>query len=150
MPCPLDCIYCYENVKCRRNWKGHRRYVRPRQPYVLRPWEIAMKRSASSESSGAPGDKPAKGDLLSGLPLVWEQLTDDLWDDGSPRLRSTVMVVMDGGTVKLWLHDREGKRSAWVAGESLNEAFEALEHALHHGTIAWRADREQHQKKTGK
>ena len=79
------------------------------------------------------------GGILAGRPLLWAMLTDDLWDDGSARLRGTLLVLVDGGTVKLWLNDRACERAAWVSGESLDDALDALEGGLYANALAWRS-----------
>jgi hypothetical protein len=107
-----------------------------------------MKRPGVIGGVASGATVPDKGALLDGLPTVWAMLTDDLWDDGTPRVRATMLVIADGAVVKLWLNDKENGRSCWVSGESLEHALNALEDALYGGSAAWRLSSPPKPKKT--
>lgn len=83
---------------------------------------------------GAP-----EGDALSAAwPALWRYLTDDRWDDGSPRERATVLLVVEGPFVKAWLNDRAAQRSAWVTGVGLEDTLKTLDQGLAQDSLAWR------------
>lgn len=74
------------------------------------------------------------------LPTLVEYITLDKWDDGSPRVRSTVNVFFEGSIWKLCLNDRALGRTGWASGMTPLEAFSALEARLADGTIEWRGN----------
>lgn len=89
--------------------------------------------------AGAVGaDKPLTGAFLSDFPTVWCYLTDSKWDDGSRRERATILIVADGGVMKLWMGDNANNRSTWVTGESLEQALTILEEQLSTSSAPWR------------
>jgi len=96
------------------------------------------KPEATGGAAGGPS-VPGKGDTFSGRPLCWEMLTEDRWEDGSKRLRASVLVICDGGTAKLWLNDRACDRTAWFSGETVEACWDAMEEQLATGTVTWRA-----------
>lgn len=71
-------------------------------------------------------------------PAVWDYLTLSTYDDGSDRVLSTIMVLVEHGQVKACLNDRENNRSLWVAGESLEGVLESLEALLDDDRAVWR------------
>lgn len=98
-----------------------------------------MKRPVSSPDGAVSPSVPDAGKLLRGCEHLWAMLTDDKWDDGSFRERATLLLLCDGGIVKLWLNDKALARSAWVSGTSLEEALCTLEAGLYDDTVGWRA-----------
>ncbi len=96
-----------------------------------------MKRPTAAETS-AEGSAPAKGDLFLLTPLLWEMLTTDKWEDGAKRERSSILLVCDGGTAKVWLNDKATGRTAWASGESFDAALLSLEQAIETNSVPWR------------
>ncbi len=70
-----------------------------------------------------------------------EFLTAVKWDDGSVRKSGTVLIVFEDGLWKAWLHDRDGKRSAWVSGRTPVDLASAIEEGFQTDSLGWRADR---------
>lgn len=96
------------------------------------------------DPSPVPGAslRPAESDALGSLrPAIWEYLTCEQWEDGTPRQTATVTVFWEDSRVKLCLNDRFAGRSLWVSGESLIAALDALEGQLEAGTGDWRRNR---------
>lgn len=79
--------------------------------------------------------------LLELCPGLHEWLTASRWDDGKARLTGTAMVLCEGGYWKAWLHDRDGKRSAWVTASSLLDLLIAADAMISSGAGDWRPDR---------
>lgn len=98
-----------------------------------------MKRPSESDVVRASASAPVRCDMFRELTTLWAMLTDDAWDDGTTRERSTLLVLCDGGIVKLWLNDKALARSCWVSGESVSDALNTLEESLYAGSAAWRA-----------
>lgn len=136
--CGNTCPYCYENRTKRANHKHHKWYTNPPTPFVVTPWEFLNVQRPQQQAGAVGAEKPLPGAFLSDFPNVWAYLTDSKWDDGSKRERATILVIADGGVMKLWLGDKACKRSCWVTGESLEQAFTVLEEQLATSSCAWR------------
>lgn len=98
----------------------------------------------SRKGSGTGGDSRLTAvdhDMAARCPVLHEWMTEITWDDGKKREVGTLMVVAEGGWWKAWLHDRDGRRSAWLAGVTLHDLFAAVEDALGSNTVAWRPDK---------
>jgi hypothetical protein len=95
-------------------------------------------------SKRLPGGSPASvagGSIsgsLAGLPAVLEYLQSGMYPDGAPRLRSTLLVLVEDGSVKLCLSDRDQEQSLWRSGSSLEDALLALEATLSGEHQDWR------------
>jgi hypothetical protein len=133
-----NCLLCYANGRKRANHPGHRGYKAPRKKRVLKSWEMRQMKRPDEKPKSDSELKPAKGDILLHCPLLWDMLTDTMWDDGKPRVPSTILLLCDGGSVKLWLNDRATDRTAWIAAECLERAFLALEEGLATCSVMWR------------
>lgn len=138
--CDGWCGECYSNARGRTNFRGHLCYRRPRAPRVLKPWEKDVRKPQAVGMGAVGGSVPSVASYLSPYPLVWEYLTDDAWEDGTPRQRASLMIVADGGSLKLWLNDRALDRSCWVSGESLEDALSSLEGLLYSDSAPWRGN----------
>jgi hypothetical protein len=100
---------------------------------------MAMKRP--EPAAGTAGGSSVRDDVLHGwLPSLHDHLTESSWDDGKPRKTSTLMLLVENGVWKAWLHDRDRKMNAWVSGEGWEGLLEAVERALSLQTLEWRKD----------
>lgn len=77
--------------------------------------------------------------MLDKLEAVREYLTSEKYPDGSSRERSTIMLFVETGVVKVCLTDRDQSRQMWRAGQSLEECLQELEDALQSNVQDWRA-----------
>jgi hypothetical protein len=88
------------------------------------------------------GTTPAAGGIISGslagLPALLEYLSSGNYPDGAPRLRSTLLVLVEDGGVKVCLSDRDQEQSLWRSGSSLEDALLALEATLTSEHQDWR------------
>jgi len=75
------------------------------------------------------------------LPSLLEYLTSVLFEDGSERETSTLLVFTEDGRWKVALNDRQEGRSLWVSGSSFFGALLALEEQLCTGEGDWRVNR---------
>lgn len=71
-------------------------------------------------------------------PALAEYMETEVWEDGAPRLTSTLLLFLDQGAVKACLNDRETERTLWVTAGSIEEAIDVLEASLAGGTAEWR------------
>jgi hypothetical protein len=100
-----------------------------------------LKRPVVRESGGLP-PLSADSPLAKSYPALFAFITEETWDDDSPRLTGTAMLLFGDGLLKLWLHDREGiGRSAWAAGEALEDVLAAADDMIATGSGEWRSDR---------
>jgi len=70
-----------------------------------------------------------------------EFLTMTAWEDGARRETGTLMLVAEGGLWKLWIHDRDGKRSVWISGLSVELVTQKAEDIVTGGPADWRPDK---------
>jgi hypothetical protein len=131
------CGGCYENVRGRTNRKGHRGYRRPPDIPVESLEMVLKKRDAASPAVGAAGKLKASKWSLS-YPSIWEMLTAEEWEDGTPRKRSTVTIFIDEGQAKVSLNDRANGLVGFCTASSVEEALAALESALKEDRVEWR------------
>lgn len=100
---------------------------------------MAMKRTDEAGPGGLRTS--AIDEVLRGwLPDLHDHLSETAWDDGKPRKTSTLMLLTENGRWKAFLHDRDGKKGAWVTGESYEDLLETLNKALETGSLEWRKD----------
>lgn len=134
------CGLCYAGIKGRRYSKGHRGVLRPPPPdhrdsimkYVTKATGTAVtKPKASNEDES----------FLVLFPAMVEWLTESKWDDGKKRETGTAMLLAEGGLWKLWMHDRDGKRSCWISAESLTTLIQRADEVAQGGAGEWRLDK---------
>lgn len=84
--------------------------------------------------------------MASRYPTVWSYLSDAVYEDGSSRQTSSLVVFVEDGLVKVCLSDRDQERSAFAAGSCLLDALEAINVGLETNAIQWRRQRQQRKK----
>lgn len=74
---------------------------------------------------------------------TYPQTTDHLaavrYEDGSPRVTSTLLIFCDTGILRVCLNDRDNNRSVFFTGETVEAALTSMENALAEGTVEWRS-----------
>jgi len=83
-------------------------------------------------------------------PALFAYLTDDMWEDGTDRETSTILIFVDGGVYKAWVNDRALARSLWVAGATIQGLLDTANEALASNETVWRAQHNNGRKKGGK
>ena len=95
----------------------------------------------------APGPQPRQAaedpEVAARFPALFEYLTEQVRDDGTPRVTSTLLVSCEDGMWKLGLTDRAGPSGkwyykVWVSGGDMAEAFTILDKQLQDNTAQWR------------
>lgn len=79
------------------------------------------------------------GAWLDMYPCLVEHISDETWEDGSPREVSTLVIRGQDGRVLGALNDRETKCSLYRSGDTVGEVLEALEKVLEDGIGDWRS-----------
>lgn len=141
VPRGFICLGCYRAVKGRGVACGGRK----RRPDIAEwsPHEdetMAMKRPEVTDdclSTQSGMDESFRAFY----PNVHDHLVEDLWSDGKVRKSSTLMIVVENGRWKGWIHDRDGRRSSWLSAASWEGILEVVEKSLAEGTTEWRADK---------
>lgn len=98
-----------------------------------------MKREAAKVQAKANGRPCTDTWLCTNAKLIVEHLTEAVWDDGKPRVTSTLTVFVEDGCLKVSLNDRDQCRSLYASAESVQGAIKAIEEALATGATDWRA-----------
>jgi len=96
-------------------------------------------RDDASRNDGGSGVFDTDSLLPRRAPLLHLFLTDDKWDDGAPRVAGTILLFAEGGRYKACLNDRDGGRSVFVSGDSVEAILDALEAGLADDNLEWRA-----------
>lgn len=97
-----------------------------------------MKRPLPGQYNG-PTDIPfVDPQFASMFPYLTEHLSHRTYDDGKPRLTSTLLIFVENDCLRMCLNDRDNSRSTFVNGETFDSAMLTLEQKLREGTAEWR------------
>lgn len=136
--CQGWCGYCYAGVRGRQYFKGHAGHGHPLTKERVK--EMALVRSGKGVSRPlAGGYSPPDDVLLCSCPDVVAFLSCESWPDGESRERGSLSVIIEDGVLKGVLNDKDGRRSAYIAADSLEQLLERLERAVGSPTTDWRA-----------
>lgn len=102
-----------------------------------------LKKGSERRVADAPGRVMSDPEAAKRWPLLLAYLTQDKWDDNTPRQPSSLLLFGDGGLIKLMLRDRDAALCCWVACPTLSDGFDAMEAALGDPGTDWRVDRQQ-------
>lgn len=80
-------------------------------------------------------------------PTLMEYLSEDRYEDGTPRRTSTLAVFVQDGQVKCSLNDRDLDRVAFVSAETVEGCMAVLEAKLKESSIEWRDSKGNSQRK---
>lgn len=130
-----SCPLCYVNRRGREGYKGHRFY----RPPVRLVMSLQKPVPLGDGTRSPVGHSFADSAVPTLFPTLWCFLADVTWSDGSRRMTSTVNLFVEDGMVKLCLSDRDGGKTAWSTGPTLEAAATALESRLTDGTAEWRS-----------
>lgn len=84
-------------------------------------------------------EEPVFGEVC---PRLLEHLTCRVWDDGTPRETSTLLLFTEEGRWKCCFNDRALGRQAFVTGATLEGLLLALERGVESDGLDWRRRRE--------
>lgn len=97
-------------------------------------------------SSSSPSLSPA---FREALPTLYEYLFHEVFDDGTPRVTSSLSIFTEAGALKLALNDREQDLVAFLTIEDVQSGLETLESRLCADSLDWRPSRGGRAKKKG-
>lgn len=111
----------------------------PHEVSQLKRYEwMGIKRPETPSASGNGQGAPIEGMLGKKYPLVLEMLSATTYEDGGPRQTSTLLLFVEGGTVKGCLNDRDIGRTAWAASTTLEGLLASFESRLEKDGLEWR------------
>jgi len=99
-----------------------------------------IQKVVESEVRGPSGGACKPGALGDLAPALVEFLSAGVWDDGGKRETGTVMLMVDAGSWKAWIHDRDAKRSCFVTSATPEGLLGVVEDVLANGAGEWRPD----------
>lgn len=135
------CPFCYEGLRGRRLWIGHLAGpLRPRLPEKGRNVHMRRRRVKEENKGQAPVYQDCEGTGL--FPNLAAFIRDQQYDDGTVRETGTILLFVEDGRYKVWLHDRDTACSCFVTNTTLCNLLEAAEVALGQDNLEWRADRD--------
>lgn len=136
--CKGWCGFCYENVRGRASHRGHGGF---RPSRVVEDRTMLKKPTPVDGFPVGTGGDPlfARSVDATSYPNLFSYLTEERWDDGSPRETSTLLLFVEHGILKVCLNDRAVGRTCFLSCASFDAALEALEHGLASDTLPWRA-----------
>lgn len=137
-----DC-YC---VLCRTVGRG---YVIPidikrrgkSTPAKVKGMLLAIKKESGDSTSSDVVTSFSDPLLKSSYPTLHDYLTDTKFEDGSPRVSSTLTIIADDGKFTGFLNDRHNDRSLCVESSSFNGLLNELEDGLTADKIPWKRRR---------
>lgn len=97
-----------------------------------------LKRPVSSSASGGPPRAAVDLEFRRRWPTLASYVLDVTWEDGSRRETATVTVFAEDGLLKASINDRAGKRTAFMAGETLDGLLDRLDTGLEEEKLDWR------------
>lgn len=80
--------------------------------------------------------------FLKDYPLIFAHVSQDRWDDGSPRETSGISVYVKNGMWQGRLRDPNTAKCLWVTAPTFRDWFAVLERALAQPRPEWRDDRQ--------
>lgn len=91
---------------------------------------------------GAAGAKPGNELwVTTEYPGLWEALTEDKWDDGTKRERTTLLVLVEGDRWKGMVNDKALQRCAWATGDTLEDLLATIEAGIQGDLLDWRVSK---------
>lgn len=75
-------------------------------------------------------------------PFLYAFLSENLWDDGTPREPGTLTLFTNDKVLKAVLNDRAANRSAFITAPTLTLLFDAMDGGLEADALEWRSRRQ--------
>jgi len=108
------------------------------RPKVKGSVEMALSRPDPSRHNGVKEEPFSDVEFCSKYPTLYAFLTDRTWDDGKPRVTSTLLIFLEHDVLRICINDRDSNRSAFITGQTIEEALTSLEARLCAETLEWR------------
>jgi HKD family nuclease len=90
-----------------------------------------------------PSDAPfTDSKFAKEFPMLHAMLKETRYDDGNPRVSSTILFFCENGVLRACLNDRDNNRSAFFTDEQFLTLLEVMENGLTSGRVDWRSKRD--------
>lgn len=99
---------------------------------------MGLRKPAPGEMYGPPAVPFSDAEFQRKYPSITEYLFTQKWQDGSPRVTSTLAIFSSEGALKVVLNDRDNNRSAFFCEPTVELALESLEQALSTDRVDWK------------
>jgi hypothetical protein len=106
---------------------------------------MALRKPIIPQGPGGVIQQPAE-EWAAEYPHVWEFISLDKWEDGSPRIPGSITLFAEDGAWKACLNDKGMQLVAFVTARSAEGLFEAMQGALMTGLADWRKSKAPHQR----
>ena len=123
---------------CLPMWYGTREEVwKTVEEYAM----SLLRKGAFTAPAAAAGGTLVDPKFQQSCPVLWQYLTQQTWEDGSPREPSGLTVFVQDGLFKGLLRENTQQLCLWVAATSFFGLLESFERELGKDQPDWRVDR---------
>lgn len=112
--------------------------------------EMAIRKRDIALGEGTAPAKIKEGVWQKSYPTLWEFLSQDTYDDKTPRRLPTITLFLGTDGLQACLNDRDQGLAAFVTSVSLDGLWQALEKGLREDSLDWRRSSSAPQKKSRK
>lgn len=142
-----SCYACVTQGGCSRHTGGNT-YTRPaveglRGDVLFHEALVEFDLMAMSRSKAAvdgAGPQWVDEEFMVEYPALAEFMRETVWEDGKVRRTGTLLIVAEGRVIKCSIHDRDGRRSAWITADTVKTLFARCDAALASDGLEWRKD----------
>lgn len=99
---------------------------------------MALRRPSSPSKDSKVLNRPVDPAFEQDFPTLSAYLGDDTWEDGAPRLRSTLILFAEDDLFKMCLTDKDSDMTLWVASKTMFGLLGAMEARLNDPEAEWR------------
>lgn len=99
---------------------------------------MALRRPSSQQGDSKVPSSPVDPAFVQDFPTLAAYLGDDTWEDGSPRLRSTLILFAEDDLYKMCLTDKDNDMTLWVASKTMWGLLGAMEGRLNDPEADWK------------
>jgi len=100
--------------------------------------EMALQRPLPGQYNGPREDPFSDVNWASLYPTLYSYLTERVYGDGKSRVTSTLLIFLEDGVLRICINDRDNNRSAFITGQTIDEALASIEAKLCGDTMEWR------------
>lgn len=99
---------------------------------------MGLLRRLPSRNGASSPCAPADPGMMKVYPVIYAYLTDDTFEDGEARERSTMLLVAEGDLFKACMIDKNADATLWASGATFDDLFACLETRLSDPGSDWR------------
>lgn len=132
-----DCVMC--RMRTGRSVKSaYRAEMAKRKAEALVKELDLMRKPLGTQITNKVGPKFNDKSFQELYPNIYEYLVLKTYDDGSYRQTMTMLIFVDGDTLKACLNDRDNNRSAFVEASTFAGLLDSIEAGLREEDLEWR------------